>query len=106
MFCVTITSSNNNSKIPENQPYKTNTKLSLIKFMNKNIINIIRSLNEDKADGHDNIFIRMLKIFDTAIVEQLSIIFNNFINQSMFPDIWERSNICPIHKERLQTNYQ
>ena len=74
----------NNSKIPENQTYKTNTKLSLIKFMNKGIINIIRPLNEDKAHDYDNISIRMLKICDTAIGEPLSIIFNNCINQSMF----------------------
>ena len=41
----------------------------------------------------------MLKICDTAILEQLSITFNNCINQSMFPDIWKKSNICPIHKK-------
>ena len=64
---------NNNSKIPENQTYKTNTKLPLIKFMNKDT-NIIRSLHEDKAHGHDNISIRMLKICNTAIVEPLSIL--------------------------------
>ena len=87
MFCVTITPLNKNSKIPENQPYKTNTKLSLIKFMNKKIINIIRSLNEDETHGHDNVSIRIIKIFDTVIVEPLSIIFNNCINQSTFPDI-------------------
>ena len=77
--------------------------------MNKKIINIIRSLNEDKAHGHDNISIRITKIFDTAIVEPLSIIFNNCINQSMFPDIWKRSNICPIHKKgdkQIINNYR
>ena len=41
----------------------------------------------------------MLKICDTAIVEPRSIIFNNWINQSMFPDIWKKLNICPIHKK-------
>ena len=76
--------------------------------MNKDT-NIIRSLNEDKAHGHDNISIRITKIFDTVIVEPLSIIFNNCINQSMFPDIWKRSNICPIHKkgdEQIINNYR
>ena len=34
----------NSSEIPENQTYITNTKLSSIKFENKDIINIIRSL--------------------------------------------------------------
>ena len=77
--------------------------------MNKKIINIIRSLNEDKAHGHDNISIRIIKILDTVIVEPLSIIFNNCINQSMFPDIWKRSNICPIHKKgdkQIINNYR
>ena len=41
----------------------------------------------------------MLKICDTAIIETLSIIFNNCINQSIFPDIWKKSNIWPIHKQ-------
>ena len=98
-FASQCTPLNNNSKIPENQTYKTNTKLFLIKLMNKDIINIIKSLNEDKVHGHDNISIRMLKICDTADidiveilidtdnVEPLSIIFNNCVNQSMFPDI-------------------
>ena len=89
----------NSSKIPESQTYITNTKLSSTKFENKDIINIIRSLSVGKAHGHDNISIRMLKICDSAIVEPLSILFNNCLNQSIFPDIWKRSNICPIHKK-------
>ena len=43
--------------------------------------------------------VRMLKICDAAIVEPISIILNNCINQSMFPDIWKKWNICPIHKK-------
>ena len=82
---------NDNSKIPESQTYTTNTKLSSIKFENKNIINIIRSLNVDKAHDLDNILFRMLKICDTAIVEPLSIIFNSCINLSKFPDILTKS---------------
>ena len=51
----------------------------------------------------------MLKICDTAVVEPLSIIFNNCINQNMFPDIWKRSNICSIHKKgdkQIINNYR
>ena len=51
----------------------------------------------------------MLKTCDAAIVEPLSIIFNNCINQSLFPDIWKRSNICPIHKKgdkQIINNYR
>ena len=51
----------------------------------------------------------MLKICDSAIVEPLTIIFNNCINQSMFPDIWKNSNIYHIHKKgdkQTINNYQ
>ena len=99
IFASQCTPLDNSSKIHKSQTYITNTKLSSVKFENKDIINIIRSLNVSKAHGHDNISIRMLKICDSAIVEPLSILFNNCLNQSIFPDIWKRSNICPIHKK-------
>ena len=41
----------------------------------------------------------MLKICDTVIIKPFSIIFSNFIYQSMFPDTWKKLNICPIHKK-------
>ena len=69
-FTSQCTPFDNSSKIPESQTYITNTKLSSIKFENKNIINIIRSLSVGKTHGHDNIFIRMLKIckrYSTAV---------------------------------------
>ena len=70
----------NSSKIAENQTYVTNTKLSSIEFENKGIVNIIRSVSVGKAHGHDKVSIIKLKIFDSAIVEPLSIMFNNCIN--------------------------
>ena len=41
----------------------------------------------------------MLKICDLAIIKLLSIIFRNFINNCTFPDLWKKSNICPIQKK-------
>ena len=58
---------NNNSKLPENQTYVTNTKLTSVKFEDAEIINIIRSLNVSKAHGHDDISIRMLQICDLLL---------------------------------------
>ena len=98
-FAPQCTPLDNNSKIAENQTYVTNTKRSSIEFENKDIVNIIKSLSVGKAHGHDKISIIKLKIFDSAIVEPLSIMFSNCINQSMFPDIWKRSNNCPIYKK-------
>ena len=77
-----------------------NSKLSSLQFENNDdIIKIIRSLDTSAAHGHDDISIRMLKICDLAIRKTLPIIFRNSINHSAFPDLWTKSNICPIHKK-------
>ena len=41
----------------------------------------------------------MLKICDLAVIKPFSIIFRICVNYSTFPDIWKKSNICPIHKK-------
>ena len=35
----------------------------------------------------------------SGIIKPLSIIFRNCISQSTFPDMWKKSNICPMHKK-------
>ena len=61
---------NNNSKIPETQCYITN-KLSSVKFEGKDIVNIIRSLDVNKAHDHRKFPIRMLTLYESTIVEPL-----------------------------------
>ena len=58
-----------------------------------------RSLNINKAHGHDNISIRMIEKRDKAIVKRLSIIYKNCIETVIFPDLWDKSNIVPVHKK-------
>ena len=41
----------------------------------------------------------MLKIFDSVLVERLSLIYKNCINSGVFPDIWKRSHIIPTYKK-------
>ena len=43
--------------------------LELIAISGSDILKIIRSLDINKAHGHDDILIRMLKICDGAIIE-------------------------------------
>ena len=53
---------NNCSKLPTNPRYVNDKRLRTINFTADNIEKIIVSLNSNKAHGHDNINIRMLKI--------------------------------------------
>ena len=98
-FASHCTSLNNNSKVPESQTYITDSKLCSFQFEDEDIIKIIRSLDINKAHGYDDISIMMLKISDLAIIKPISIILRNCINNSTFPDLWKKSNICPIHKK-------
>ena len=86
-------------KVPGSQTYITDSKLSSLQFEDNNTIKIIRSLSTNKTLRHDDIFIRMLKICDLGIIKPLSIIFRNCIKHSTFPDLYKKSNICPIHKK-------
>ena len=88
-FASHSTPLNNISKVPESQTFITDSKLSSIQFEDKDIIKIIRSLSISKANGYDDISIRMLEICDLAI-KPLSVIFRNCINNSTFPDLWKK----------------
>ena len=60
---------------------------------------MIRNLNVNKAHGHDDISIRMLKICDSVVTEPLSILFKNCINCKIFPNVWKMSHIIPTYKK-------
>ena len=79
------------------------SSLSAINFNNDGILKIIRSLNINKA--HDSIS----KTCDKAIIKPLSIIYKNSIDTGIFPDLWKKSNIVPVHKKAnklLLQNYR
>ena len=52
---------NNGSFIPE-LDYKTNKRIANITFSSSDLSRIIKDLNPNKAQGHDNISIRMIKL--------------------------------------------
>ena len=85
--------------LPSAINFKTHARLSSIDFDEEDILKIIRNLNVNKAHGHDNISIRMLKICDSVLVEPLSQIYKNCINSGVFPDIWKKSHIISTYKK-------
>ena len=62
------------------------------------ILKTIRPLDTNKVHGHDDISIRMLKIWDDAIVEPLKILSVNSVNQAVFPSRWKKANVIPVDK--------
>ena len=62
------------------------------------IAEIIRNLDLNKAHGHDNISIRMLKICASSIYKPLEMIFKQCFETGVFPSQWKKANTVPIHK--------
>ena len=76
----------NNSKLPDKITYNSKARLTSIKFDNNDILKIIRSLNVNKAHGHDGISVRMIKMCDESLVQPLSLIFRVCIDTGIYPD--------------------
>ena len=98
-FIRQCTPLNNGSECPSQLILYTTKRLSSVVFDDQGIIKIISALNINKAYGHSDISIRMIKICDSALVKPLSIIFNNSLKTGTFPYIWKKYNVIPVHKK-------
>ena len=76
---------------------RTKNRLSKISFKDEDVLMIIQSLNVNKAHNHDDISIRLLQICGAEVVKNLSLICKNYALWGMFPNLWKKSNITPIH---------
>ena len=63
------------------------------------VSNIIFSLNQNKGDGPNSIPIKILKLLNKDISDQLAILFRQSFSSGMFPSILKTSEIIPIYKK-------
>ena len=92
------------SKLPNNLRYVTDNRLRTINFTTDNIEKIIGSLNPNKAQGHDNISIRTLKICANTICKPLELIFKQALTTVVFLSEWKKGNIVPCYKKGDKQN--
>ena len=83
----------NSSKLPTDQAPYTASLLSSIDIKESDILNILKSLDANKAHGHDDISIRMLKLSQKSILKPLKLIFENCLRTRLFPDRWKKKVI-------------
>ena len=106
-FILQCTTIDTGSEIPQDIPLTT-TLISDFAISDEKILNILRSLNPNKAHGWDEISVRMIKLSDDALVLPLKIIFTNCLRRGLFPEIWKHANVVPVHKKNeknLKGNY-
>ena len=60
--------------------------LSSVDIKESDILNILKSRDANKAHGHDDRLIRMLKLSEKSILEPLKLIFENCLRTRLFPD--------------------
>ena len=70
---------NNAIDLPTNQIFLTQSKLGSLDFNEGELLQIIRALNINKAHGHDDISIRMIKVCDRLLLKPLILLFRNSI---------------------------
>ena len=75
----------NNSSLPADVNYITDKRLSTVTFSARDIGKIIQNLDSNKAHGHDNLSIRMLKICGDSICVPLEMIFKQAFLTGVFP---------------------
>ena len=73
-------------------------KFSSLEFCVDDIVKIIRSLDLNKAHGHDEIRIRMIKLCASSLSKTLHLIFRNCRETKSFPKELKKANITPVHK--------
>ena len=61
------------------------------------MLNIIRNLDQNKADKQDGISKTMMKLCYKKLLKPLSLLFKNCINTNNFPKNLKKSNISQIH---------
>ena len=105
-FADQCTPLKNNSSLPANQIFLTQSRLTSLDFDEDELLKIIRALNINKAHGHDDI---SMMICDKSLIKPLTFLFKTSVRSSHYPDIWKKSNIIPVHKKndkRLVNNYR
>ena len=88
----------NISSFPPYVNYITDKRLSTVIFLAKNIGKIVQNLDSNKAHGHDNISIRMLKLCGYSGCVRLEMIFKQALLNGVFPFEWKKAMLFPFTK--------
>ena len=60
---------------------------------------MIQNLDHNKAHGHGQIPIRMLKLCCTSICKSIEIISNQYLETGTFPNDRKKDNVIPVLKK-------
>ena len=65
---------------------------------------LLRSLDRNKANDHDGISIRIIKLCASSISKPLHLVFRNCLETESFPRELKKANLIPVHKKNMINN--
>ena len=89
----------NDSELPTRLTFYTDNRLSAISFSHEDVGKIIQNLNLNKVYGHDNISITHTKNMWFDYLQTFRNNFKEALSTGLFPSVWKKGNIVPIHKK-------
>ena len=72
------------------------SSFSLTTLQASEVLNLLKRLPSRTSTGPDELSATLLKQLAPAIAENLTIILNSCIEQSIFPDQWKKANVAAI----------
>ena len=73
------------------------------------VANLIRVIDSSKANGPDEISIKLLQMTNPVISGSLAKLFNNSFTQGKVASKWKQANVTPVYKKgdrQIITNYR
>ena len=98
-FFLTHSTLDDSNEPDPDDTVRTNQTLTSLKILEKDVSDLIKSLDTNKATGPDNISQKMLKEARDAITPSLTKLFNMSLDLAKYPSQWKRAHVLPIFKK-------
>ena len=95
----------NDNVFPTSQHVLSQSRLHSIDLTFEKISKIIRLVDVNKELRYDDISIKMVRIFYSASVRPLSLLFRKFFENSHFPELWKKNRILHQFTKKWQTQF-
>ena len=108
-YFVNISTIDDNDDETPPCPIRTQNSIDTINIAESDIVDVIKTLNTNKASGLDEISHHMLKNTVQTVIKPLITLFNMCLRNCIFPSVWKQARVMPIFKKgdaNLASNYR
>ena len=103
-FLINATLKDNDIQLPAMSAPSNGDSLSQISASEKDVLDILKTLDVIKATGPDGISPKMLREAATRLAKPLTRLINMSLVCKQFPDSWKLTNVLPLYKKNEKTS--